>query len=199
MDADRLLTRSYSEKSGKGCRNPKELDGDRARSWSEGIASQPFFPGEPGVSTPASRERGRVRCWLNLEGLFQMYINPLIAHKLHACPSMLPSTPVTPEERPIPDDEWMQENTHLARLRGFAAIPLTLLAQQAGAAAAETGCVHDAQAAIGFSTPFMGKKRLPCWTPERPIGLERKVGSGETTRFEGSGGGRWTVSRGRSG
>jgi hypothetical protein len=49
-----------------------------------------------------------VRCWLNLEGMFQVHVNPLIAQELHASPSMLPPTPVTPEERLTPDDERMR-------------------------------------------------------------------------------------------
>ncbi len=93
----------------------------------------------------------------------------------------------------------MEEHADLARLCGGGAISLASLAEWTGAATADTGRVHDAQAAIGFSTPLMGKKRLPCWTPERPIGLEGKISSGETTCFEGGGSGRWTVSRGRSG
>ena len=51
-----LLTRSQSEKSGKGCWKPKELDGERTPSWSKHIAS-----------------------------LVQMHVNPLIAHELQAC------------------------------------------------------------------------------------------------------------------
>ncbi len=58
---------------------------------------------------------------------------------------------------------------------GGGAIPLTLLAQRAGATTANAGRLDHAQAAIGFSTLLMGVKRLPCWAPERPIGLERKV------------------------
>ena len=32
------------------------------------------------------------------------------------------------------------------------------------------------------SSLFLGRERLPCWTTERPIGLERKVSSGEAPR-----------------
>jgi hypothetical protein len=79
------------------------------------------------VSALAPREQGRVRFWLNLEGLFQMHINPLIAQELHAFPPMLPSAPVTPEERLTRDNEWMQQDADLARLARLAAVPLTLL------------------------------------------------------------------------
>jgi len=52
----------------------------------------------------------------------------MLTTKLHADSPMKSPTPVTPEERLTSDDEWMQEDTHLARFRGGAAIPLTLLA-----------------------------------------------------------------------
>lgn len=102
-------------------------------------------------------------------------LGALVAKELHTRAPMNSSTPVSPEERPIPDDEWMEENTHLARLRSLAAIPLTLSAQWAGTATTNTGCVHHAQAPVSFSTMFMGTKRLACWTPQRSIGLETKV------------------------
>jgi hypothetical protein len=47
---------------------------------------------------------------------------------LHTGASMLSPAPVVPEERRIPDGEWMQEHAHLARLRGLATIPLALFA-----------------------------------------------------------------------
>jgi len=99
----------------------------------------------------------------------------LVAKQLDAGTSMNPSTPVMPLEGSGTDSHWMQEDAHLARLLGGGAIPLTLLAQRAGATTANAGRVDHAQAAIGFSTLLMGVKRLPCWAPERPIGLERKV------------------------
>jgi hypothetical protein len=79
------------------------------------------------------------------------------------------------------------------RLRGSAANPLTLLTQRTRAAVAKAGRIHDTHTPIGLSASRLRSKRLPCWTPERPIGLERKVGSGEATRFEGGGSGRWAI------
>lgn len=106
---------------------------------------------------------------------------------------MLPSAPITPLQRGWIDNERMQEYAHLAWLRGLAAIPLTLLAQRARAATANAGSIHDAQASIGFSTPLLGDQRAPCWTAERPIGLERKVLPREAASFPGSGRSRWTI------
>jgi hypothetical protein len=57
----------------------------------------------------------------------------------------------------------MQQHAYLAGLRGFAAIPLALLTQRTRAALANAGSIHNAQAAIGFSTPLMRDQLLPCW------------------------------------
>jgi len=89
--------------------------------------------------------------------------------------SMRPATPISPEERPIPDDEWMQEHTHLTRLFGRAAIPLTLLTERAGAAIVDAGSVHHTQASIGFSALLMRGQFLVCGAAKRSIGLERKI------------------------
>ncbi|HEU5379385.1 MAG TPA: hypothetical protein VFV38_28515 [Ktedonobacteraceae bacterium] len=81
--------------------------------------------------------------------------------------SMNASTPISPEQWPTPDGEWMQEHTHSAWLFGRATIPLkrhasvdaplhmkklrfvyagrfqnTLLTERAGAATVDAGSVH---------------------------------------------------------
>jgi hypothetical protein len=94
-----------------------------------------------------------------------------------------------------PTTNGCEPHAHLARLRSSAALPLTLFAQGTGTTTAAAGRIHDTQAPISFSAPLMGRKRLPCGTPERPIGLERKVLSREATSFPGSGGDRWTIPR----
>ena len=118
--------------------------------------------------------------------------------QLHAYPTMMPTTPVIPEEWLISNHERMQEDAHLARLFGGAALPLTLLTQRAGTATADAGCIHHAQASIGFEASFMREQFLASQTTERAIRLKRKVGSCEAPRFPGCGSGRWTVSRDRS-
>jgi hypothetical protein len=69
----------------------------------------------------------------------------------------------------------MQEHTHLARLRGGAAIPLTLFAQGTGTATADAGPIDDAQGSVSFSALFMRDQLLVSGAPQRPIGLESKV------------------------
>ncbi len=123
-------------------------------------------------------------------GRFDLDLDALIAHQLDACPAVRATTAVMPSDGLRADDHWMQQHADLARLLGGAALPLALLAQRTRAAVAHAGRIHHAQAAIGFSTPLMGDERVPCWASEGPIGLERKVGSGEAAHFPGSGSGR---------
>ena len=85
------------------------------------------------------------------------------------------------------DDERMQEHTHLARLGGSAAIPLTLFAQGTGTTTADTGRIDHTQAPIGLSAPLVGHKRLTSWTAQRDIRLEGKVSSREAALFPGQG------------
>src|SRR5437764_1199625 len=97
-----------------------------------------------------------------------------------------------------PNDQWMQQHTHLARLRGGAALPLTLLAQGTGTATTDTGRIDDAQAPIGFSALLMRTKLLASGTPQRPIWLERKVLTREAVRFPGQAHLRGSIAGGRS-
>jgi hypothetical protein len=79
----------------------------------------------------------------------------------------------------------MQQHADVARFLGRAAIPLALLTQRAGATAPDTRCIDHTQTAITFSAVFLGPKRLPGWTAQRPIRLERETGSGEAASFPG--------------
>jgi hypothetical protein len=89
----------------------------------------------------------------------------------------------------------MEQEADLARLRGSAAIPLTLLTQRTRAAVANAGRIQHAQATIGFSTPLLGMKRLSCGTTQRSVGLERKVLTRKAPRFPGAGCGRRAIPR----
>src|SRR5579884_3082760 len=86
----------------------------------------------------------------------------------------------------------MQQHTDLARFCRGMSLPLALCAQWTRTASANAGRIHQAQTAIGFLTPLLEARRLPRRTAEGPIGPERKVGSGEASRFPGGGGGGWT-------
>src|SRR6266487_3684527 len=66
---------------------------------------------------------------------------------------MVPAAPISPEEGSRPDVERMQEHTHLARLFGGTALPLTLFAQGTEATTADAGRVDHAQTPISFPMP----------------------------------------------
>ncbi len=90
-----------------------------------------------------------------------MHVNPLTAQELHAYPSMLPATPVTPEQGSRPNFEGVQQHAHLARLCSGTAIPLALLAQWTGTTTANARCIHHPQASIGLSASLMCAQGLP--------------------------------------
>ena len=112
-------------------------------------------------------------------------LGALVPKELHTGAPMNSSTPVSPEERPIANGEWMQENTHLTRLFGGTPIPLTRLSQGTGAATAKAGSIHHTQAAIGFSARRVRGQLLGSLAPECPIRLERKVLTRKAPRFPG--------------
>ena len=105
----------------------------------------------------------------------------LMAHKLHAGTTMRSAAPILPQERSRTNLEGMQQQAHLAGLRGVAALPLALLAQWTGAATEDAGSIHDAQAPVSFAALLMRGQFLVCWTPKRSIGLECKVLAREAT------------------
>ncbi|WP_220202030.1 hypothetical protein [Reticulibacter mediterranei] len=118
-----------------------------------------------GASVPARHERGScLPSGQSDGGRWYAHLDTLMLKQLYARAPMHATAPVLPEERFTPDAERMQEHTHLARLRGLGAIPLTLVAEWTRAATANTGPIHHTQAPISFSMLLMGKKRLPNWT-----------------------------------
>jgi hypothetical protein len=62
-----------------------------------------------------------------------------------------------------------------------------LLAQRAGAATANAGGIHRAQASISFSAVFVRNQLLVNRTPRRPIELASKVLAGKAAGFPGGG------------
>ena len=191
----RRLSRRQAERGSKSFRDAEQLDREGSRGWGTGIACQSLYPREAIVRSLCSGEDRWRGIRAGREGLLHLYFDALATQELHARSPMLPPAPVLPEDWSWPNAEGMQQHTHLARLAGGTALPLTLFPQRTGAATANAGRIHHAQAAIGFSTSLMGRKRVPCWTPERPIRLERKVLPREATRFPGGGSGGWAIPR----
>jgi hypothetical protein len=139
-----------AERSRKRFWDAAQSDGHLPSWGNASIASQPLLKRQ---SIMRPLRTGQRRRWERRSGRkirFYPHLQALVTKKLHTRPPMLPTAPILPEDGERPDDQWMQEYTHLTWLRGGAAIPLTLLAQGTGTATADTGCVHHAQAAIGF-------------------------------------------------
>ncbi len=151
-----------------------------------GIANQSLDPRKAGMGALGAGEWGRRDVWSAggwAHAPLHLNLDALGTNEVDTGTSMLSSAPVLPEKRLPSDSERMQEHADLARLFGGVTIPLARLSQRAGTTIANTGGIHHAQAAISLSTMLLGHKRLPCWTAQRPVGLERKVGSGEATGF----------------
>jgi hypothetical protein len=90
--------------------------------------------------------------WLGRRGLRKCDLHSLVAQQAHTGSAMLPASPITPSQGSRPNLERMQQHADLARLyRGFA-LPLTLFAERARAATANTGCIHHSQTSV--SAPF---------------------------------------------
>ena len=112
-------------------------------------------PDQPMMGTLGAGKGHRFGSQTGGDGRHDLYLDALKAQELDARPSVGPTAPVAPEEGGRTDDEWMQEHTHLARLRRRAAIPLTLLAQGTGTTTADAGSIDHAQTSIGFLAPFV--------------------------------------------
>jgi hypothetical protein len=187
------LSRCQPERGSKGCWDAEELDRDGPSCWKTRIASQPLRPRETRVR-PLRTGQDHVRCARPRgDGWRQAPLEAVVSHELHAGAPVLSAAPISPEQRCGTHPQRMQQDTDLARLRCGAAIPLTLLTQRTRAATANAGRIHHAQAAIGFPAPLLGRQRLPCWTAERPVGLERKVLARKAPCFPGGSRGRRAI------
>ena len=79
----------------------------------------------------------------------------------------------------------MQEQTHPARMFGRLSMPLTLLAQSAGATITNAGLIHHAQAAFGFPALFGWREQRSGGTTQRAIRLASKISTREAASFPG--------------
>ena len=124
-------------------------------------------------------------------------LDALIAQELDTGASVDPTTPVLPVERRIPNDKRMEQDAHRP---SFRPLPLALLAQRAGAATANAGGIHHAQASISFSAVFVRNQLLASRAPKRPIELASpRPGRKSGLLSEAGSGSRWTIPGRRSG
>ena len=191
---DSWLGRREAEEDREGFWHPEERDDEPTSRRGPGITRESLGKREPRMRPlRARKDRGRGGS-ASLTALPVLHLHPLTAQQLDAGASMLSATPIEPEERSRTDDERVEQHTHLARLFGGAALPLTLLAQRTGTATADAGCIHQAQTPIGFWASLVRMKRLPCWATQRPIWLEGKVSTREPTLFPGQSDIWWPIS-----
>lgn len=150
--------------------DPEHLDTHLTSRWCAGIASEALEPVEAIMRALGPRQgRSRAR-WVSRGTRPHLDLNALVTKKVQTHTPMVPTTPVTPKERRIPNDERMQEDAHLARLFRGAPLPLALLAQGTGTTIANAGRRDHAQ-------PPSTSRRRSCEVSVFPAG-QRSVPSG---------------------
>jgi hypothetical protein len=174
MAGKTVLSRCQSERGGKRFRDAEQFDRHQTRFCMH-VASEALLPVETIMRPLRAGQGRRPERWTGRSARFHLHLHTLVTQQMDARPPMKPPAPISPEHRSRTNGQRMQEETDLARFRGSVALPLALRAQWARAATADAGRIHHAQAAIGFSTLLLGNQRAPCWTPQRPIGLKRKL------------------------
>ena len=156
------------------------LDRDVTSGGRTGIASQPLLPAETRMRALRPGKDDFHERWGSGGGRRQAHLQALVSHEVLAGAPMDSPTPIAPEQRGRTHRERMQQHADLARLRGFAALPLTLLAQRTRTTTADAGSIHDAQAPVSFSALLVWGQLLGSRAPQRSIGLESKVLGGAT-------------------
>ncbi len=195
---ERVLSGGQSERGGHRFWDTEQRERDPASRRNSCIASEPKRPVEAVMCALRTGQGCRDRICAGREPLLLLDVHALITKQLDARPSVMPTTPVIPEERLISNHEWMQQHAHLARLFGGAPIPLALLTQLTGTTTANAGGVHQPQAPLSLLPPLLERERAACGAAQGSIRLERKILAREATCFPGRGSGGWAISRGRS-
>ncbi len=125
---ERVLSGGQSERGGHRFWDTEQCERDPTSRLNSYIASGPKRPVEAVMCALRTGQRCRDRICAGREPLLLLDVHALRTKQLDAYPAVMPTTPVVPEERLISNHEGMQQHTHLARLHGLAAIPLTLVA-----------------------------------------------------------------------
>ena len=132
-----------------------------------------------------TRQGRRLGRWAGSTASLRLDLHALAAHQLQAGSALGPSAPVAPDERRRSDGQRVQEDAHPAWMFGRLPMPLTVFAHPTGATITDAGRIHDAQAAIRFSTLFGGSKLRSGGTAQGAIGLAGKVTTREPALFPG--------------
>lgn len=137
------------------------------------------------MSALCTGQGSRLDRWAGSAARLHLDLHPLAAHQVHARTPLPPTAPVTPEDGGSGHREGRQQHAHLAGLGGGSALPLALLAQQAGATTADARPIDHAQATISFSATLVREERLAGRTAQGAIRLEGKGLPGEAAAFPG--------------
>jgi hypothetical protein len=150
----------------------EQSDRHPSRSLGRCIASQSLSPGEPRTGTLCagkgcrldSQARRSGRPDLDLDATFRAGAG---YRRVGGLDDSSPARGAAHPQRQA-DGAGRSRGLRLAR---FAPLPLALLAQRAGAATANAGGIHHAQASISFSAVFVRNQLLVSRAPKRPIEL----------------------------
>ena len=127
-----VLSRRQTQRGGKAFWDTEESDRHPARCWGSRVASEPLLKVETIMRALCTGQGRRRASGAGRETLLHLHFHALLPKQTHAHASMKSPTPIPPEERSRPDDQWMQQHAHLARLRSGVALPLTLLRRGQG-------------------------------------------------------------------
>ena len=124
-----VLRRRQPEREGKAFWDAEQFDCHPSSSFGTRIASQSLFPRETRVRSLRTGQ-DHARCAWHSGGRWrQTHLDTLVSHELHAGAPVRSAAPISRSRTGAePTRSGCEPHTHLARLRGRAAIPLTLLA-----------------------------------------------------------------------
>jgi hypothetical protein len=88
-----------TERGGKDFRDAEEFDPQLTSRGGTRIACQPLVPAEAVVGSLGAGKDHRPALWRGWESLLPLHIQALASKQLSAGPAVLPSAPVSPEER----------------------------------------------------------------------------------------------------
>lgn len=119
------------------------------------------------------RDRRRRRSNGSRESQFHLKVQ-MLAMQTDTRPSLVPSAPVSPEQRSRSHLQGMEQDAHLARFGRCAPTPLTLLPQQTRTAVANARPIDDPQTAIASRRCSCGTRTLPAGHRRVPSGWRGK-------------------------
>src|SRR5258706_335931 len=125
-----VLSRRQTERGGKAFRDPEQSDRHLARCWDWRVACEPLLKVETIMRALCTGQGRRRASGAGRETLLHLHFHALLPKRTHAHASMKSPTPIPPQQRSRPDEQWMQQHAHLARLRSGVPLPLTLIPQR---------------------------------------------------------------------